>query len=46
MLENEIPTGKSPRVDAFVEASLVEAIDAPPSRARRTRLAVDGVLRP
>ena len=46
-LEYEIPTGEFPRVDnASVEASLVEAIDAPPLWARQACFAVNGAQSP
>ena len=46
-LADDITTGEPPRADdASVEASLVEAIDAPPQRARQALVTVDGVWRP
>ena len=47
MLEDEVPAREFPLVDdASIEASLVEAIDATPTRARRALFAVDDARRP
>ena len=47
VLEEEVPTREFPCVDdASIEASLVEATDAPLLRARRARFAVDGARKP